>query len=246
MGKMSKETQLTLPVLGMTCANCATTVERNAKKEAGVTEAAVNLASERVTVVFDPSLTKPQAVIDRIEHAGYRIPTATLELPITGMTCANCSATVERTLNKKVPGVVEAVVNLATEKATVRYVPGAVTRADMVAAIERAGYGVIEASSDEELVDAEKVAREREVQDQTRKLLIGVLFTVPLFLLSMARDLGILGPWAHATWVNVLFWALATPVQFYTGWDYYVGGFKSLRNKSANMDVLVALGSSVA
>jgi Cu+-exporting ATPase len=243
---MSKETQLTLPVLGMTCANCATTVERNAKKEAGVSEAAVNLASEKVTVVFDPSLTKPQAVIDRIEHAGYRVPTATLELPITGMTCANCSATVERTLNNKVPGVVEAVVNLATEKATVRYVPGAVTRADMVAAIQRAGYGVIEASSDEELVDAEKVAREREVRDQTRKLMIGVLFAVPLFLLSMARDLGILGQWAHGTWTNVLFWALATPVQFYTGWDYYVGGFKSLRSKSANMDVLVALGSSVA
>jgi Cu+-exporting ATPase len=243
---MSKETQLTLPVLGMTCANCAATVERSAKKEAGVSEAAVNLASEKVTVVFDPSLTKPQAVIDRIEHAGYRIPTATVELPITGMTCANCSATVERTLNNKVPGVVEAVVNLATEKATVRYVPGAVTRADMVAAIERAGYGVIEASSEEELVDAEKVAREREVRDQTRKLMIGVLFTVPLFLLSMARDLGIVGSWAHAAWVNVLFWGLATPVQFYTGWDYYVGGFKSLRNRSANMDVLVALGSSVA
>jgi Cu+-exporting ATPase len=244
--KMSKETQLTLPVLGMTCANCAVSVERNAKKEAGVTGAAVNLASEKVTVVFDPALTKPQALIDRIERAGYRIPTATLELPITGMTCANCSATVERTLNTKVPGVVEAVVNLATEKAIVRYVPGAVTRADMVGAIERAGYGVIEASSEDTLEDAEKVAREREVRDQTRKLMVGAILTIPLFLLSMARDFGLVGHWAHATWVNVLFWALATPVQFYAGWDYYVGGFKSLRNGSANMDVLVALGSSVA
>ena len=232
---MSKETQLTLPVLGMTCANCAVSVERNARKEAGVTEAAVNLASEKVTVVFDPSLTKPQALIDRIERAGYRVPTATIDLPITGMTCANCSAAVERTLNARVPGVVEAVVNLATEKATVRYVPGAVTRADMVAAIERAGYGVIEASSEEDLVDAEKVARRREVEVQTRKLLVGVLFTVPLFVLSMARDFGLVGHWAHAPWVNVLFWVLATPVQFYTGWDYYVGGLKSLRNGSANM-----------
>ena len=242
---MSKETQLTLPVLGMTCANCAVSVERSAKKEAGVSEAAVNLASEKVTVVFDPSLTKPQALIDRIERAGYRVPTATLELPITGMTCANCSATVERTLNK-VPGIVEAVVNLATEKATVRYLPGAATRADLVAAVKRAGYGVIEGESEEALVDAEKVAREREVQVQTRKLLVGVLFTLPLFVLSMARDFGLVGHWAHATWVNVLFWVLATPVQFYTGWDYYVGGVKSLRNGSANMDVLIALGSSVA
>jgi Cu+-exporting ATPase len=243
---MSKETQLTLPVLGMTCANCAVTVERSAKKEAGVTEAAVNLASEKVTVVFDPSLTRPQALIDRIEHAGYRVPTATLELAITGMTCANCSATVERTLNSRVPGIVEAVVNLATEKATVRYLPGAVSRADMVAAIERAGYGVIEAASEDALVDAEKVAREREVQIQTRKLLVGAVFAIPLFVLSMSRDLGVLGHWAHSTWVNALFWALATPVQLYTGWDYYVGGFKSLRNRSANMDVLVALGSTVA
>jgi P-type Cu+ transporter len=84
------------------------------------------------------------------------------------------------------------------------------------------------------------------VEVQTRKLLVGVLFTVPLFVLSMARDFGLVGHWAHATWVNVLFWVLATPVQFYTGWDYYVGGFKSLRNGSANMDVLIALGSSVA
>ncbi|MFN8459836.1 MAG: heavy metal translocating P-type ATPase, partial [Anaerolineae bacterium] len=137
-------------------------------------------------------------------------------------------------------------VNFATEKATVKYIPGAVSRADMVAAIERAGYGVVQANSEEELVDAEKVAREAEIQDQTRKLWVGVLFTLPLFLFSMARDFGLVGHWAHEAWVNYLFWLLATPVQFYTGWDYYVGGFKALRNGSANMDVLVALGSSVA
>ena len=243
------QTQLTLPVLGMTCANCAVSVERNAKKVAGVSEATVNLASEKVTVLFDPALATPQALIERIERAGYQVPTATLELAITGMTCANCAATIERTLNNKVPGVVETTVNLATEKATVRFIPGAVARADLVAAIERAGYGVVDAAgeaSDDELVDAEKLAREQEIRDQTRKLWVGVAFTIPLFLFSMARDLGLLGHWAHDTWVNVLFWALATPVQFYTGRDYYVGGYKSLRNGSANMDVLVALGSSVA
>jgi Cu+-exporting ATPase len=116
----------------------------------------------------------------------------------------------------------------------------------MVAAIERAGYGVVQAESPEELVDAEKLAREADIADQTRKLWIGVIFTVPLFLFSMARDFGLVGHWAHDPWVNYLLWLLASPVQFYTGWDYYVGGYKSLRNKSANMDVLVALGSSVA
>ena len=162
------------------------------------------------------------------------------------MTCANCINTVERTLNKKVPGVLEATVNFATEKARVKYIAGAVSRADMVAAIEKTGYGVVAVDNEEDLVDAEKEAREREIQDQTRKLWIGVIFTLPLFLLSMVRDFGLVGAWAHGAWVNYLFWLLATPVQFYTGWDYYIGGYKSLRNKSANMDVLVALGSSVA
>ena len=243
---MAAEKQITMPVLGMTCANCVAAVERNAKKVDGVSDAVVNFGTEKVTVTYNPGQATPQQVLERVKKAGYDIPVATLDLPITGMTCANCVASVERTLNKKVPGILEASVNFATEKATVKYIPGTVTRTDMVAAIERAGYGVVEASSDEELVDAEKLARDREIADQTRKLWVGVLFTVPLFLLSMGRDFGLLGQWAHAPWVNYLFWLLATPVQFYTGWDYYVGGFKSLRNKSANMDVLVALGSSVA
>jgi Cu+-exporting ATPase len=243
---MSTKQQLTMPVLGMTCANCVATVERSAKKAEGVSEAVVNFGTEKATVTYDPARTSPQAIIDRIAGAGYDVPVATIELPITGMTCANCVNTVERTLNKKVPGILAATVNFATEKATVKYIPGAVSRAEMVAAIEQAGYGVVIADSDDELVDAEKLAREREIQDQTRKLWVGVSFTLPLFLFSMARDFGLVGSWAHAAWVNYLFLLLATPVQFYTGWDYYTGGYKSLRNKSANMDVLVALGSSVA
>ncbi|MCB9098859.1 MAG: copper-translocating P-type ATPase [Anaerolineales bacterium] len=238
--------QITMPVLGMTCANCVATVERNVKKVEGVDEAAVNFSTEKVSISYDPAKATPQVIIDRIDRAGYEVPVASIELPITGMTCANCVNTVERTLNKKVPGILEANVNFATEKATVKYIPGAVTRADMVAAIERAGYGVVAADSDEALVDAEKEARQREIRDQTRKLWVGVIFTLPLFLMSMARDFGLVGHWAHAGWVNYLFLLLATPVQFYTGWDYYVGAYKSLRNKSANMDVLVALGSSVA
>ncbi|MCB0176913.1 MAG: copper-translocating P-type ATPase [Anaerolineae bacterium] len=238
--------QITMSVLGMTCANCVATVERNVKKIEGVDEAAVNFSTEKVSISYDPAKATPQAIIDRIDRAGYEVPVASIELPITGMTCANCVNTVERTLNKKVPGILEANVNFATEKATVKYIPGAVTRADMVAAVERAGYGVVAADSEDALVDAEKEARQREIRDQTRKLWVGVIFTLPLFLLSMARDFGLVGPWSHAGWVNYLFLLLATPVQFYTGWDYYVGAYKSLRNKSANMDVLVALGSSVA
>lgn len=233
----------------MTCANCVATVERNAKRVEGVTDAAVNFASEKVTVSYDPAVADERQVtadlLARVERAGYHIPTASLELPLLGMTCANCANTIERRLNK-VEGVVEANVNLAAERATVSYIPGAVTRAEMVAAVRKAGYDVVEAAAGEEAEDAEAAAREAEIRHQERRFLVGVLFALPLFLLSMGRDFNLIGMWAHETWVNWLFLVLATPVQFYVGWDYYVGAFKSLRNGSANMDVLVALGSSVA
>ncbi|MEZ4518004.1 MAG: heavy metal translocating P-type ATPase [Chloroflexota bacterium] len=243
------EKQLTLPVVGMTCANCVAAVERNTKKVAGVTAAAVNFASERVTFTYDPALVSDQEVaadvIARIERAGYEVPTAELELPLLGMTCANCAATIERRL-KKTDGVLDANVNYASEKAVVTYAPGAVGRADLVAAVRKAGYDVVETAMGEEIEDAEAAAREAEIAHQKRRLFVGILFTVPLFILSMGRDFGLFGEWSHALWVDWLFFFLATPVQFYVGWDYYTGAYKSLRNGSANMDVLVALGSSVA
>jgi Cu+-exporting ATPase len=245
MGLMSEEKQLTVPVLGMTCANCVATVERSAKKVDGVSDAVVNFASEKVSLTYDPAVAKPQAVIERIQRAGYDVPTATIELPLIGMTCANCANTIQRSLNK-VDGVLEATVNYANEKATVRYIIGAVGRPDLVAAVRKAGYDVVEAQSEEGLEDAEAAAREAEIRHQWKRFIVGAIFTLPLLLLSMGRDLGLLGAWSHANWVNWLLFALATPVQFYVGKDYYVGAYKSLRNGSANMDVLVALGSSAA
>ena len=243
------EKQLTLPVIGMTCANCVAAVERNARKAGGVTDAAVNFASEKVTVTYDPEVIGAagvtQDVIARIRRAGYDVPTAEIELPLLGMTCTNCAATIERRLNK-VEGVIEASVNYANERATVRYAPGATTRADLVAAVRKAGYDVVETTGEADPVDAEAAARDAEIAHQKKRLLVGVIFTLPLFLLSMGRDLGLLGDWANALWMDWLFLLLATPVQFYVGWDYYTGAYKSLRNGSANMDVLVALGSSVA
>ena len=166
-------------------------------------------------------------------------------LPITGMTCANCAATIQRTLEKKVAGVVGATVNFATEKARVEYDPAQVSRRDLVEAIEKIGYSVTESGSGG-LEDRERAARQDEIQGQTYKFWIGLAFSLPLFVLSMMRDFGLLGAWADAPWVNGLMLALATPVQFYVGWDYYVGAFKALRNRSANMDVLIAMGSSAA
>ena len=240
------ENRANLSIIKMHCANCAFTVERSLKKVDGVSGATVNFATEQASVVFDQSLVDARDLIGRVEDAGYGVVTAHVELPITGMTCANCSATVERTLNRRVPGVVQATVNFASERASVEYIPGVATIAGMVRAVEEAGYGIVQAVEEEKLEDVEAAARQAEIVDQTRKFWTGVVCALPLFLLSMARDFGLLGPWAHAPWVNWLFLAMATPVQFYTGWDYYVGSYHALRNRTANMDVLVAMGSSIA
>jgi Cu+-exporting ATPase len=237
---------VTLPVTGMTCANCAMTIERNVKKLPGVKEMNVNFATEQASVAFDTDEIQINDVVEKIHDAGYGVATATVEFPVTGMTCANCAMTIERTLKKKVPGVLNASVNFASERARVEYIPSLTTIDSMIDAIEDAGYGAIRPDEILDDEDAELAARNAEIQNQTRKFLVGVLFTAPLFFLSMGRDFGLLGLWSHGAWVNWLFLMLATPVQFYTGWDYYTGGWKSLRNKSANMDVLVAMGSSVA
>ena len=238
--------KIMLPVSGMTCANCAMNIERAVKKLNGVSDVRVNFAAEQAAVSFDPARLEVKDVIAKISSSGYSVPTNKVEFPVTGMTCANCAANIERALNKKVPGVVKASVNFASERAAVEYIPGIATLPDMITAIEAAGYGAISPEEISAEEDAEQKARQAEIRDQTRKFIVGVIFAFPLFALSMARDFGFIGPWSHAAWVNWLFWALATPVQFYTGWDYYVNGLKSLKNKSANMDVLVAMGSSVA
>jgi Cu+-exporting ATPase len=246
---MAELKTLTVPVLGMTCANCVASVERNAKKVNTVAGAAVNFASERLSVDYDPAVSSAKEVltdvIARVGRAGYSVPTDTVELPLLGMTCANCANTIQRRLNK-VEGVLNAEVNYANERATVEFVPGVTSYSDLVAAVRKAGYDVVESAATAENTDAEAAARAAELRHQQIRLLVGVIFSLPLFLLSMARDFSLVGAWAQEPWVNWLFLALATPVQFYVGWDYYVGAYKSLRNGSANMDVLVAMGSSVA
>ncbi len=242
------EQQIDLPVTGMTCANCAANIERGLKKLGGVADANVNFASEKASVRFDPDAIPMEEILERIDKLGYGVAKTKIEIPVTGMTCTNCAANIERTLNKKVSGVVDASVSFASERASVEYLASETNLDEIIAAIEKAGYGAIRPDTGDEdgQADAEQAARDAEIKDQTRKFTVGLIFTLPLFLLSMGRDFGLIGPWSHAPWVNWLFLLLATPVQFYTGWDYYVGSYKSLRNKTANMDVLVSMGSSVA
>jgi Cu+-exporting ATPase len=238
--------KIILPITGMTCANCAANIQRGVQRLEGVDEVAVNFASEKASVAYDPERISLDDLVAKVKKSGYGVSTARIEFPVTGMTCANCAANIERVLNRKVPGVTGASVNFASERVAVEYIPGITGIDEMIAAIEKAGYGAVAPGEGPDQEDVERQARDAEIRDQTHKFFIGVTFALPLFLLSMGRDFGLTGSWSHAAWVNWLFFALATPVQFYTGWDYYRGGLKSLANRSANMDVLVAMGSSVA
>jgi len=237
---------LTLPISGMTCANCAMNIERVVGKMDGVQAVNVNFASEQAKVTYNAEKLGLDDIAGQVSKAGFNVRNAKIDFAVTGMTCANCAANIERVLNKKVPGIRAAAVNLATERASVEYIAGMVSLEEIYSAVEKAGFGVVIPQAGTNTADAEQAARDAEIRVQTRKFIIGLVFSLPLFVLSMSRDFHLLGSWSHAPWVNWLFFALATPVQFYTGWDFYLGGLKSLRNRSANMDVLVALGSSVA
>jgi len=177
------------------------------------------------------------------------VATQKVDFAVIGMHCANCAANVERLLGQQVEGVSSATVNFATETATVEFEPEEASLEAMESIVRSAGFRLIlPASPEDERGDrtSEEAARAEEVKRQRRAFWVGVAFTLPLALLSMGRDLGLLGPFGHATWLIWLFWALATPVQLYTGWAFYQGAVASLRQRSANMDVLVALGSTVA
>jgi len=236
--------QITLPITGMTCANCSATIERNLKKVSGVQVALVNLSSERATVEYNPNESTLEDLIDRVNRAGYGVAEGTADLVIKKMSDDNDARRLEKSLNA-ILGVRAAQVNYATEHALIHYIPTLVSQADLRRAIISTGYDVVETGGEAE--DAEGLARQKEIDQQKRHLVIGLIFTIPLFIIAMAGDLGFLPmEVSHSAWLKWVMFALATPVQFYVGWQYYVGAYKSLRNGSANMDVLVALGSSAA
>ena len=240
---MSETKQLTLPITGMTCANCVATVERGLKKQPGVQTAVVNLSSERATVTFDPAAVGLPALLARVERAGYGIAMGTADLVIKRLGDDNDVRRLEKALDK-MEGVLEASVSLASERARVKYIPTVISQAEIRAAVTRSGFEALELGGEAE--DAEAKARASEIAAQRRLLITGLVFTIPLFLFSMALDMGLFGMGAKPAWMNWLMGVVATPVQFYVGWQYYVGAYKALRNRSANMDVLIAMGSSVA
>ncbi|MDD1748120.1 MAG: heavy metal translocating P-type ATPase, partial [Methanomassiliicoccales archaeon] len=227
---------------GMTCATCAQTIQRSLEDLQGVESANVNLATERATVVYDPEKVDVDRMGKAVKDAGYDTITSEVTLSVGGMTCASCSKTIEEAL-LGLDGVNSAVVNLATEKVKVKYDPQRVRVGQIRKAIIDAGYEVLEAQT----VDAEREARRKEMLRQKRMLVLALAFSVPTFVLSIAIMFTPLGEqhWAME-YGNYILFLLATPVQFIAGYRFYIGAWKALKNRSANMDTLIAVGTSAA
>ncbi|MGE5527826.1 MAG: heavy metal translocating P-type ATPase [Patescibacteria group bacterium] len=240
-----------IKLMGMSCAACARRIEKRLQAAPGVLEAAVNLASEKATVRYDPARTDLARLIRTVRETGYdgravegggegERPGRT-ELSLTGMSCASCARRIEKALNE-LPGVAKAAVNLAANRALVEYDPAALETRDLIAAVERAGYGArIHRPEGREL---ERAEREREIRRLLRRFILAAALSLPLVWAMIAHLLS----WEFFMflmnrWVQL---ALATPVQFVSGAAFYRGAYKSLRGGGANMDVLIALGTSAA
>ena len=237
-------TRITIGVQGMTCASCVRYVEEALTEVPGVESASVNLATERATVELDP-LTVPASLLsDVLDDAGYGAVVDVVTMNVGGMTCASCVGYVERALNE-VPGVVSSSVNLATERATVRYLAGATGVDQLREAVDDAGYSVEGVADDtaNEGADSERLARVREIRDLKRKVALAGSVGIVLMTL-MYIPLEVLGLTAFQ--LNLVLWVMATPVQFWAGAQFYRSAWGALKHTTANMNTLVAVGTSVA
>ena len=244
-----RKTTLELPITGMTCASCVARNEKALRTVEGVDDASVNFASEKATIAFDPEVVSADELVHAVEAAGYGVVTAQETLPILGMTCASCVSRVERALRKP-PGVLKADVNLATEKATVTYIPGQASRDDLVAAVKAAGYDVVEepaavaGGAPASAVDAAETARAAAYRALKTKVVVGFALSIVIFAGTMQPDwFPFLPAWLHNGYV---LWALATPVQFWVGGQFYTTAWAALRHGTTTMNTLIAMGSSAA
>ncbi|MBX0351014.1 heavy metal translocating P-type ATPase [Bacillus toyonensis] len=240
---MNEQKEANLQISGMTCAACANRIEKGLKKVEGVHDANVNFALEKTKIMYDPTKTNPQHFKEKVESLGYGIVSDKAEFTVSGMTCAACANRVEKRLNK-LDGVNKATVNFALESATVEFNPDEVSVNEMKSTITKLGYK-LEVKSDEQ--DGSTDHRLQEIERQKKKFIISFILSFPLLWAMVSHfsftsfiylpDM-LMNPWVQL--------ALATPVQFIIGGQFYIGAYKALRNKSANMDVLVALGTSAA
>ncbi len=231
--------KVSLPVVGMSCAACGRRVEEALAETGGVSSANVNLAVERATVEYDPADVGPEALIRAVEDAGYGVEKRKSGFGVTGMSCASCVGSVERAL-RGVPGVLDVNVNLAAERATVEYLAGTAEVRDFGRAVEHAGYGVVR---DEE--GTVEDVRGSEYGRLKWQFLIATALTVLVMIGSLPMMLGVMVP-IPVRWLDFVLLALATPVQFWAGWRFYRGAWGALKHGQANMNTLVAVGTSAA
>ncbi|MEK7015449.1 heavy metal translocating P-type ATPase [Bacillus sp. FSL R9-9410] len=240
---MNEQKEANLQISGMTCAACANRIEKGLKKVEGVQDANVNFALEKTKILYDPAKTNPKEFKEKVESLGYGIVSDKAEFTVSGMTCAACANKVEKRLNK-LDGVNKATVNFALESATVDFNPNEISVNEMKSTITKLGYK-LEVKSDEQ--DSSTDHRLKEIERQKKKFIFSFILSFPLLWAMVSHfsftsfiylpDM-LMNPWVQL--------ALATPVQFIIGGQFYIGAYKALRNKSANMDVLVALGTSAA
>tara|TARA_B100001964_G_scaffold200112_1_gene226836 strand:- start:748 stop:3183 length:2436 start_codon:yes stop_codon:yes gene_type:complete len=238
------ESHLILPVTGMTCSNCAALIERGLNKLQYVDMVSVNLASERVMVQYDENRYSLIELVANIEESGYGVIKTILKASVSSLVDDNDARGLERHLTK-LEGVISCVVNYVSGNLTVEYVPTVISDSDIKNLISKTGFNCVVEVRDE--YDAVKAARVQELANHKRLLLIGSILTVPIIVISMLSKVSWIADNDYVTlFIPWILGVLTTPVQFYVGWAYYVAGYKSIRNRSANMDVLVAVGSSVA
>ncbi|GEL77579.1 heavy metal translocating P-type ATPase [Tenuibacillus multivorans] len=237
--KERKQTQL--DVTGMTCSACSTRIEKALTKMDGV-DANVNLSMEKASVTYDEDQTSVNDIVERINKLGYGVQEEKVELDIRGMTCAACSTRIEKGLSR-MEGISQANVNLATESGTIEYTPGIVSIEDVLEKVKKLGYEAFVRQDDQE----QQSHKEKEIQNKRNKFIFSAILSAPLLLTMIGHmpfDIGLTVPAFIANpWIQFI---LATIVQFYIGWPFYTGAYRALTNKSANMDVLVALGTSAA
>ena len=236
--------RIDLPITGMSCASCALKIEKGLAKVEGVSQANVNFAAEKATVFFHPSQTDVSHLIDKVKDLGYGAKVEKVVLPIQGMTCASCVNKVEKALSS-LKGVVHANVNFATERASVEYIPEEVSIRDLKKVVEEAGYQVLEVK-EEDIVEKERLAREAELLKLKQKFTIGAVLLVPTLILMYGGSL--LEKWIGLSMETNFFiqFLLATPVQFWVGWQFYVGFWKATKHKTSDMNTLIAVGTSTA
>lgn len=240
---LSEQKEIALQVSGMTCAACASRIEKGLKRMDGVADAHVNLALETSNVTYNPSETGAAAIKEKIEKLGYGVVTEKAEFQIAGMTCAACANRIEKRLNKT-EGVSSAQVNFALETVAVEYNPKEVTITDLKETVAKLGYQLEQKGEADGKTES---PLKKEQRKQTVRLIFSAILSFPLLWAMVSHFSFTSFIWVPDIFMNPwMQFALATPVQFVIGWPFYTGAYKAIRNKSANMDVLVALGTTAA